>query len=319
MVKFGRSDSVEKGFQDVYAEHVTVFKGGSFQVTTLKGGLLRKPAVLTTLKLPVMGNDIEFVQVHKGEQWLVQAATGPMGRQAGLQRTKMVEDLAHAACTKAHACLVSPNPITPAAIAACGRVHDPARDFSLDDDDEDIAPAMAGSAEKERTPKKRKRDYAKDVVVIVDMPAQALEMYPECKDTRKVTCLVENSSRKQVWISLEDVSWLVRVLHGQATLGGVPLMEDPDPRDRGELPTLGDSPPSTTKGSCAKVRWDFFTNSWTALGRRLKPADVTPQELAESDLKLPRDWEDLSWADKKDISFTVMERWVERKLLDAAK
>ena len=107
--------------------------------------------------------------------------------------------------------------------------------------------------------------------------------------------------------------------HDQATLGGVPLMEDPDPRDRGELPTLGDSPPSTTKGSCAKVRWDFFTSSWMALGRRLKPADVTPQEIAETDLKLPRDWEDLSWADKKDISFTVMERWAERKLLDATK
>ena len=312
MVKFGRSDSVEKGFQDVYAEQVTVFKGGSLQVTTLKGGLLRKPAVLTTLKLPVMGNDIEFVQVHKGEQWLVQAATGPMGRQAGLQRTKMVEDLAHAACTKAHACLVSPNPITPAAIAACGRVHDPARDFSLDDDDEDIALAMAGSAENERTPKERKRDYARHVVVIVDMPARALEMYPECKDTHKVTCLVENFPSRQVWISVEDVPWLVRALHDQATLGGVPLLDDQDPCDRGELSTLG-------AGSCAKVRWDFFTSSWMALGRRLKPADVTPQEVAETDFKLPRDWEDLSWADKKDIAYTVMERWVEKTLLDSAK
>ena len=42
MVKFGRSDSVEKGFQDVYAEQVTVFKGGSLQVTTLKGGSAAK-------------------------------------------------------------------------------------------------------------------------------------------------------------------------------------------------------------------------------------------------------------------------------------
>ena len=154
---------------------------------------MRKPAVLATKTRTVQNKDIEFVQVHKGEQWLVQAATRPMCRQAGLQRAKMVEDLVDAACTKAHACLVTP---TPAAIAACDRVHDPARDFSLDDDDEDIAPAMAGSAEKEKTPKKRKRDYAKDVVVIVDMPARALGMYPDCKETRKVMCLVENSARK---------------------------------------------------------------------------------------------------------------------------
>ena len=299
MVKFGRSDSFEKSFEDVYAE----------QVTTLKGGLLRKPAVLVTKTRTVQNKDIEFVQVTKGEQWLVQAATGPMCRQAGLQRTKMVEDLVDAACTKAHACLVTP---TPAAIAACDRAYDPARDFSLDDDDEDIALAMAGSAENERTPKERKRDYARHVVVIVDMPARALEMYPECKDTHKVTCLVENFPSRQVWISVEDVPWLVRALHDQATLGGVPLLDDQDPCDRGELSTLG-------AGSCAKVRWDFFTSSWMALGRRLKPADVTPQEVAETDFKLPRDWEDLSWADKKDIAYTVMERWVENKLLDSAK
>ena len=306
MVKFGRSDSFEKSFDDVYAE----------QVTTLKGGLLRKPAVLVTKTRTVQNKDIEFVQVTKGEQWLVQAATGPMCRQAGLQRTKMVEDLVDAACTKAHACLATP---TPAPAAACDRVHDAARDFSLDDDDEDIALAMAGSAENERTPKERKRDYARHVVVIVDMPARALEMYPECKDTHKVTCLVENFPSRQVWISVEDVPWLARALHDQATLGGVPLLEDPDSCDRGELSTLGDSPTSTVAGSCAKVSWGLFKSSWMALGRRLKPADVTPQEIAETDLKLPRDWEDLSWADKKDISFTVMERWAERKLLDAAK
>ena len=270
---------------------------------------MRKPAVLVTKARTAQDKDIEFVQVHKGEQWLVHAATGPMGRQAGLQRTKMVEDLAHAACTKAHACLVTP---TPAAMAACDRAHDPARDFSLDDDDEDIAPAMAGSAEKERTPKKRKRDYAQDVVVIVDMPARALEMYPECKETRKATCLVENSARKQVWISLEDAQWLVQVLHDQATLGGVPLIEDPDPRDRGDLSTNGDSP-------TPKVRWDFFTGSWTALGRRLKPEAVTPQEIADTELKLPRDWEELSGSEKKQIAYTVLQKWVEDKMLDAAK
>ena len=56
-----------------------------------------------------------------------------------------------------------------------------------------------------------------------------------------------------------------------------------------------------------------------ALGRRLKPEDVTPQEIAETDFKLPRDWEDLSGAEKKTIAYTVMEKWVEKKLLDAAK
>ena len=55
------------------------------------------------------------------------------------------------------------------------------------------------------------------------------------------------------------------------------------------------------------------------MGRRLKPEAVTPQEIADTELKLPRDWEELSGSEKKQIAYTVLQKWVEDKMLDAAK
>ena len=39
----------------------------------------------------------EFVRLKKGEKWLIHAVCGPMNRQCGLRRTKMVDDLITAA------------------------------------------------------------------------------------------------------------------------------------------------------------------------------------------------------------------------------
>ena len=39
----------------------------------------------------------EFVRLKKGEKWFTHAVCGPMSRQCGLRRTKMVDDLITAA------------------------------------------------------------------------------------------------------------------------------------------------------------------------------------------------------------------------------
>ena len=70
MVRFCRGDSFENGFPDVCFE----------RLTTSKGDLLRKPAVLETKTRTVAGTEIEFVQELKGEQWLVHVVAGPMKR-----------------------------------------------------------------------------------------------------------------------------------------------------------------------------------------------------------------------------------------------
>ena len=68
------------------------------------------------------------------------------------------------------------------------------------------------------------------------MPEVAKELNPHSTETREVTCYVQSTWHKQVFISLEDVPWLVRMLHDQAKLGGVPLIHT-DPSDGGEEKT----------------------------------------------------------------------------------
>ena len=69
--------------------------------TALSGGLLKKTRVLPTNRLRTGHGDVEFVQLQKGEQWLVHAECGPLSRQRGLARTKMVDDLIIAAIVAA--------------------------------------------------------------------------------------------------------------------------------------------------------------------------------------------------------------------------
>ena len=57
--------------------------------TLLTGGRPKKTIVLPTKVFRTNGGDMEFVQLKKGEQWLVHAVCGPLSRQRGLARTKM--------------------------------------------------------------------------------------------------------------------------------------------------------------------------------------------------------------------------------------
>ena len=56
------------------------------RLTTLKGGLLKKPIALSVKTFHAGG--AEFVHLTKGEQWLISAAVGAMERQRGLQRSE---------------------------------------------------------------------------------------------------------------------------------------------------------------------------------------------------------------------------------------
>ena len=70
--------------------------------TVLTGGLLKKAIVLPTKVFSVPTGDLkQFVQLKTGEQWLIHAVCGPMDRQRGLRRTKMVDDLITAALAAA--------------------------------------------------------------------------------------------------------------------------------------------------------------------------------------------------------------------------
>ena len=97
-------------------------------------------------------------------------------------------------------------------------------------------PALAGSDPSDDAPPKKARGR-KNQSVTLTMPATCIEMYPRCADTRQVTCFVKDC--RQIWISVEDVPWLVRYVHEQFCLGGVPLVED----GRAAAPAFADRGP----------------------------------------------------------------------------
>ena len=122
----------------------------------------------------------EFVRLKKGEKWLIHAVCGPMDRQRGLRRTKMVDDL----ITAAIAAVEGDEAVDEAAVAIddAPRPHDPMVDFSYGDDDS--PPQEAGDSDK--TPKKKKTPPRRsaNMAVTVEMPAQCREMYPTSTGVR---------------------------------------------------------------------------------------------------------------------------------------
>ncbi len=265
------------------------------RLTTLRGGLLKKPLVLATRMFGPREADTEFVQLRKGEQWLVHATVGPMQRQRGLARTRMVEQImaaAIAACETAGEADIPPGHVDPPP-------HDPMAELAYEDAGDDVddapPPAIAGDA------KKARRRAVRDRVVQVEAPAKCREMHPGCKETRQVTCYVQWAGRKQVWISLDDVPWLVRVLHDQATLGGVPMID-----------IDGDSPPPALAGGEAAaqpvVSWDFAASAWVAEGKQLKPNGVSPEDAAALGVDADA-WRALSYAAKKGLAYKVIAHW----------
>ena len=73
------------------------------------------------------------------------------------------------------------------------------------------------------------------------MPARGKEKYPDCTEMRKVSCYVQAAQKRQVWISVDEVPWLVRLLREQSALGGVPLL-------KAEHCEEGDSAPALAGG-----------------------------------------------------------------------
>ena len=272
--------------------------------TALTGGLLKKPIHITTKLFHAGAGEAEFVQLRKGQDWLSSSACGPVNRQHGLKRTKMAVDL------------------MAAATAACGDVEeapapddsppsrDPMADFGYEDTLGD-PPALAESDPSDDTPPKKAR--VRNRVVTLTMPAKCREMYPSCDDTRQVTCYVKDS--RQIWISVEDVPWLVRYVHEQFCLGGVPLVEEGRAAapafagQEGDGSTNAAAPALAGQGGADRISWDFTASAWVAEGRQLKPDEV-PAEEAESLGVDTAAWRAFTYPEKKALAYKCLQHWL---------
>ena len=130
--------------------------------TTLRGGCLTKPMVIVTKMFPNVPN-VEFVQIRKGEQWLISSAVGAGPRQQSLGRTKVVEDIVSAAMAAA---FEAHERAMPEAAAA-----DAAEDLMAGMAYADLPPPVPPAKQPKASCKKEKRKEATNRLVHIEMPA----------------------------------------------------------------------------------------------------------------------------------------------------
>ncbi len=281
--------------------------------TAVTGGMLKKPMHIITKTFYVGACETEFVQLKKGDQWLTQSACGPADRQRGLRRTKMLEALMTAAQAAVVAVAEAPELDGPPAGADPPPAHDPMADFDYDDTP---PPALAGHDMSDTPSKKARQKSAPKYlnrVVTLTMPAKCKEMHPSCDDTRKVTCYVKDC--RQVWMSVEDVPWLVRYVHEQFLLGGVPLVEEDGASapalagQEGDGSTNAAAPALAGQGGAAPISWDFAASAWVAYGRQLKAVEFSAEE-AERLGVCEAAWRLFTYPQKKGFAYKCMQHWL---------
>ena len=280
--------------------------------TGLTGGLLKTSIVLPT---KVFGwKHAEFVQLKKGDKWLIHAVCGPMDRQRGLRRTNMVDDLITAALAAVEGDEALDEALDEAALAVAiddaPRPHDPMVDFSYGD--EDSPPQEAGDSD--NTSKKKKKTTpprrSANMAVTVEMPDKCRDKYPKSTGVRQVACYVEvamTRGKEKVWISVDDLPWLVRLMHDQFCLGGVSLLPEQCSDDSETLAMAGCE---ESAAADLDMSWDFVASAWVAAGRRLKLDEVSPREAAALGVDEAA-WRDLSYAGKKELAYKSWRHWLE--------
>jgi hypothetical protein len=273
-------------------------------MTTITGGMLSQPMHLTTTPFHAGAGDGDFVLLKKGDRWLSSSACGPTNRQQGLQRTRMLETLITTAQAAVAAAAEAPELDGPPA-GADPPAHDPMAAFEYEDEDTP-PPALAGPDGPDTPPKKARRQKVvrRNAMVNLTMPAQCKEMHPDCDGTRKVTCYVKDS--RHVYMSVDDVPWLVRYVHEQYVLGGIPLVEHPRSRVKEDDAS---APAFAGQGGAAPISWDFTTDAWVARGRRLKAVDFSAGEAEGLGVDKAA-WLLFGYPQKKAFAYKCMQHWL---------
>jgi hypothetical protein len=231
------------------------------QQTVVTGGLLKKPHPVTTMSIPCVMN--EFVRIDKQTEWLCCAVAGGKQSRRALCRTKLIETIKEKIAS-----------------ALCGEdpVEQPTdkKMAMLDFDDEDDSGPMkeAVMTEKKNTRNKgRKPVNKKNTVARVIMPELCKEAHPGNQETREVDFFVK--TKKQVWMDVAHLPWLVAYMHAQYTLGGVPVVDASSAVAESDCIT----PPRS------RIGWDFGEGAWAVTGspgssEKRHPEKLDPNEIS---------------------------------------
>lgn len=177
-----------------------------------------------------------FVKLDKSADWLIKIVGGIQAQRGSLSRTTIIEEIR----TKVK------SEVQQSDVAH----HTPAVADVADDDDDPMATleAVTSVGGDNRRPKRQKVPPRQ--IVEFDMPMYEPMKHPDSTEKRSIRCLAINY--QSVYLSLNDIPWLVTWLYDAVACGAVPLA----PVD----PLTANCP----KVPGARFTWDF-ADSWEAV------------------------------------------------------
>jgi hypothetical protein len=172
--------------------------------------------------------------------------------------------------------------------------------------------------------RQRRPKLVVDRIVYVTMPERAPEVSDDAT-TRRVSLLMRKS-RRQLWVCIDDLPWLVQFLRDQIDTCGVPRLRctkvsRASPFDE-SIPEKGSERSSTSDASTTPT-WDFARDCWsvdlqTTDGRRVvqsKSLAVVTLEEARSVNASIEALAELPYEALTGIAFRIMDNWVQSQVV----
>ena len=145
----------------------------------------------------------DFVKIDKRQEWLVKAAAGKGARPGALSRTKLFDEMREKLVKEAKCASAAP------AVAASA---------------EDPMEALATLEPQEEPPKRRKVYVSKrrqNLITEIEMRELEPTKHPNSERARAVKLLPRSTN--SLWLSTDDVGWLLSWLADELETGGVPM------------------------------------------------------------------------------------------------
>ena len=197
---------------------------------------------LEAMEVETGKHTVQFCQVTKNELWWLRCAGGPQATKGMLKRSKILEEL------KEKLSEASQNPRSNAAVAvmleesAVAVEDDPMQELDQIDDEPCVPKCKRGKYSPKRMV---------DRVFQVEMPHSPPGTTGTAVAERRTISLVAKGTNP-LWISIDDLDWLIGYVAIELAFGGVPLIEES----------------AVAEGNCVvpdlELKWDFGQQSWKA-------------------------------------------------------
>ena len=223
------------------------------QTISLKAGYSNKAYQAVSRDMGDEGQPDRYVKITKCEDWLLKAVGGPLTQRGALKRVTVVDELRTKmlANTNTAECAEPAPPVNSAVAEAPAEAAAEAADpmLALDDVASEATTTPNKKPRKSRAPKR-----LREQVVKVTMPLHCPCAQPDSETTIEISLLA--TSTNTLWISLNDIPWLVRYVADEYGLGGIAI----DKQAETAVAVANCSVPYLS------VRWDFKGEpGWNAI------------------------------------------------------